>query len=203
MQWAKFKILRNHLREHISDHECLWEKPFLLPTRVPPLFTSKYSKLAFQPLKPVQPDLKPVQPISGLFLCHPCSDLSDSQSCQKSRCRYFWETGSIGIFPGSTGFGSSRVSSWVGQWTGIFLVETGSTGLKTGSTGFRLFSPNCCQLLGDPLYTPHTLSLIYFCLSHEILADQTLNKSIHFSSHTHNCISFNRLKDPWCEVNSI
>jgi hypothetical protein len=83
-------------------------------------------------------------------------------------------------------------------------VETGSTGLKTGSTGFYPFSPNGFQLLGDPLYTPrHTLSLIYFCLSHEILADQTLNKCIHFTSHTRNCISFNHLKDPWCEVNSI
>jgi hypothetical protein len=76
-------------------------------------------------------------------------------------------------------------------------------GLKTGSTGFYPFSPNGCQLLGDPLYTPHTFSLIYFCLSHEILADQTLNKCIHFTSHTHNRISFTRLKDPWCEVNSI
>jgi hypothetical protein len=101
-----FKII---LENTFLDHECLCEKPLLLPTRVPPLFTSKCSKLALQPLKPVQPGLKPVQPVSGLFLCHPCSDLSDIQSCQKNRCRYFCETGSTGIFPGSTGFGSGRV----------------------------------------------------------------------------------------------
>jgi hypothetical protein len=84
------------------------------------------------------------------------------------------------------------------------LVETGSTGLKTGSTGFCPFSPNGCQLLGDPLYTPLTLSLFFYsCLSHESLADQPSNKSIHFTFHTRNRISFNHLKDPWCEVNSI
>jgi hypothetical protein len=65
------------------------KKTFLLPTRVPPLFSSKYSKLAFQPWKPVQPDLKPVQPVLGLFLCHPCSDLSDSQSYQKNSLQIF------------------------------------------------------------------------------------------------------------------
>jgi hypothetical protein len=48
-----------------------FEKPLFLPTRVPPLFTSEFSKLALQPLKPVQP-------ISGLFLCHLCSDQSNS-----------------------------------------------------------------------------------------------------------------------------
>jgi hypothetical protein len=168
MKWAKFKII---LGNTFLDHECLCEKTLLLPTRVPPLFTSKCSKLALQPLKPVQPDLKPVQPVSGLFLCHLCSDLSDSQSCQKNRCRYFCETGSTGIFPGSPGFGSGQVSGWVDQWTEIFMVET-------GSTGFWLFSPNGCQLLGDPLNTPHTLSLHYFCSLHNFSADQTPNKGI-------------------------
>jgi hypothetical protein len=65
-------------------------KPLLLPTKVPPWFTSEFSKLALQPQKPVQPDLKPVQPVSGLFLCLLCSDLSDSQSCQKSRMQIFF-----------------------------------------------------------------------------------------------------------------
>jgi hypothetical protein len=74
------------------------------------LFTSEFSKLALQPLKPVQPDLKPVQPVSGLFLCHLCSDQSDSQSCQKSRVQTFLKTSSTGFFPGSTGFESGRVS---------------------------------------------------------------------------------------------
>jgi hypothetical protein len=71
-----------------------FEKPFLLSTRVPPLFTSEFSKLALQPLKPVQSDLKPVQPVSGLFLCHLCSDQSDSQ---KSHVQTFLKTGSTGF----------------------------------------------------------------------------------------------------------
>ena len=121
----------------------------------------KILKIWFQPPKPVQPVLKPVQPVLVLFTCHLCSDLSDSQSCQKSRSRYFSKTGWAEIFPYSAGFETGWVSGWVAQWTGIPLVETGSTGLKTGSTGFCSFSPNGCQLLGDPLYTPLTLSLSF------------------------------------------
>lgn len=147
----------------------------------------KILKIWFQPPKPVV-----------LFTCHLCSDLSDSQSCQKSRSRYFLKTGWAEIFPYSAGFETGWVSGWVAQWTGIPLVDTGST----GSTGFYFFSPNGRQLLGDLLYTP-SHSLIYSCLSHEFLADQPSNKRIHFTFHTRNRISFNHLKDPWCEVNSI
>jgi hypothetical protein len=68
-----------------------------------------------------------------------------------------------------------------------------------------LFSQRLPTFGGSFIYPPHSLSylLLRFCLSHEILADQTLNKCIHFTFHTRNRISFNRLKDPWCEVNSI
>jgi hypothetical protein len=82
-----------------------------------------------------------------------------SELSEKSLQIFFLKTGSAEIFPYSAGFETGRVSGWVAQWTGIPLVETGSTGLKTGSTGFYFFSPNGCQLLGDPLYTPsHSLS---------------------------------------------
>jgi hypothetical protein len=87
-----------------------FKKPLLLPTKVPPWFTSEFSKLALQLQKPVQPGLKLVQPVSGLFLCHLCSDQSDSQSCQKSRVQIFVENWFNRIFPGSTGFESGRVS---------------------------------------------------------------------------------------------
>jgi hypothetical protein len=63
-----------------------FEKPLLLPTKVPPWFTSDLSKLALQFQKSVQPDLKPVQPVSGLFLCHLCSDQSDSQKLLEKSC---------------------------------------------------------------------------------------------------------------------
>jgi hypothetical protein len=176
---------------------------FLLPTRVPPLFTSKCSKLAFQPLKPVQPDLKPVQPVSGLFLCHPCSDLSDSQSCQKnswqiflgnqfnrnfSRLNRFWIRSSLRLsrsvnrdLPGGNRFNRStnrfnRFSALFSQWLSAF---------------------------GGSFKYPHTLSLHYFCSLHEFSADQTPTKGIQFTSHTRNRILFNRLKDPWCEVKLI
>jgi hypothetical protein len=46
----------------------------------------------------------------GLLLCHPFSDLSDSQSCQKSCCRSLWKIGSTGFFLYSTGFETGRVS---------------------------------------------------------------------------------------------
>jgi hypothetical protein len=68
-----------------------FEKPLLLPTKVPPWFTSEFSKLALQLQKPVQPDLKPVQPVSGLFLCHLCPDQSDSQKLSESRVQIFFE----------------------------------------------------------------------------------------------------------------
>ena len=134
--------------------------------KVSPFVLFKILKVWFQPpkpvqpvLKPVQPVLKPVQPVLVLFICDLCSDLSDSQSCQKSRSRYFSEIGWAKICPYSAGFETGPVSGWVDQWTGIPLVETGSTGLKTGSTGFCPLSPNGCQLLGGPLYTPsHSLS---------------------------------------------
>jgi hypothetical protein len=81
-----------------------------------------------------------------------------SKAVRKVVCGYFLKTGSTGFEPGSTDFESGRVSAWVGQWTENPLVET-------GSTGFWSFSPNGCQLLGDPLNTP-TLSLfIHFCPS--------------------------------------
>ena len=123
-----------------------------------------------------------------------------SKAVRKVVCRYFLKTGSTGFEPGSTDFESGRVSGWVDQWTENPLVETGSTGF---GTGFRSFSPNGCQLLGDPLNTPHTLSLHSLLPFHDFLADQPPNKGIHFTSHTRNRIPFNRLKDPWCEVKSI
>jgi hypothetical protein len=46
----------------------------------------------------------------GTVPLHLCSDLSDSQSCQKSRRRSFLKTGSAKIFPYSTGFEIGRVS---------------------------------------------------------------------------------------------
>jgi hypothetical protein len=92
------------------------------------------------------------------------------RAVRKDVCRYFLEIGSTGFFPGSTGFESGRVSGWVDQWTEIFLVET----------GFRFFSPNGCQLLGDPLNTPHTLSLHYFCSLHS-WPNSKQGHSIHIS----------------------
>jgi hypothetical protein len=74
-----------------------------------------------------------------------------SKAVRKVVCRYFLKTGSTRCFPSSIDFESGRVSGWVDQWTEIFLVEI-------GSTGFWSFSPNGCQLLGDPLNTPtHSL----------------------------------------------
>jgi hypothetical protein len=68
---------------------------------------------------------------------------------------------------------------------------------------FSQDSPTATNFWGL-LYIPLTLSLfIHFCPLHEFLADQLSNKSIQSTSHTQNRISFNWLKDPWCEVKSV
>jgi hypothetical protein len=159
------------------------EKPPSLPTKVSPWFTSVFSKYVHQFQKSVQPDLKPVQPVFALFLL----SLSDLPVCQSIllenvMCRVF-QNSWTGFESGSTEFGTGRVSGWVPQWTENSLVETGSTGLRTGSTGFESTFPNGCQLLGDPLYTPHTLSLHSLRLSPRILGWPTFKQehSIHLS----------------------
>jgi hypothetical protein len=63
-----------------------FEKPLLLPTKVPPWFTSEFSKLALQLQKLVQPDLKPIHPVSRLFLLPPLSCQSDSQKLLEKSC---------------------------------------------------------------------------------------------------------------------
>ena len=152
-------LLKTPLRSSFPDHECSWEKQISLPTKSPPLFSSKFSKFGFSPQNRFNRSWNRFNRFWYCSSCHLCSDLSDSQSCQKSRSRYFSETGWAEIWSYSAGFETGPVSGWVDQWTGIPLVETGSTGLKTGSTGFCPFSPNGCQLLGDPLYNPsHSLS---------------------------------------------
>jgi hypothetical protein len=49
----------------------LLEKSPSLPTKVSPWFTSAFTKLVLQFQKLIQPDLKPVQPVSVLFLLSP------------------------------------------------------------------------------------------------------------------------------------
>jgi hypothetical protein len=67
-----------------------FEKTLLLPTKVSPWFTSVFSKLFLQFQKPVQPDLKPVQPVSALFLLSPLTYQSASQKLsEKVVCRVF------------------------------------------------------------------------------------------------------------------
>jgi hypothetical protein len=102
---------------------------------------------------------------------------------RKSRVQSFLKTGSTGFGSGSTEFGPGRVFGWVPQWTENSLVETGSTGLRTDSTGFESTFLNDCQILGDPLYTPHTLSLHSLLLSPRFLGWPTFKQehSIHLS----------------------
>jgi hypothetical protein len=173
-----------------------FEKPLLLSIKVPPWFTSDLTKLALQFQKPVEPDLKPVQPVSGLFLCHLCSEQSDSQSCQKSRVHIFFENRFNRIW--------ARLNR---IWARSSLRLSRSVNREPpGGNRFNRFLILFSQRLpafGDPLNTPHTLSLHSLLPFHEFLDDQPPNKGIHFTSHTRNRIPFNRLKDPWCEVKSI
>jgi hypothetical protein len=61
-------------------------KTTLTPHKSSTLVHFRIFKLALQLQKPVQPDLKPVQPVSRLFLCHLCSDLFDSQKLSEKLC---------------------------------------------------------------------------------------------------------------------
>jgi hypothetical protein len=198
---SSVQTLSNPLREYFSRSWMPLEKPLSLSIKVSPWFTSVFSKLVLQFQKTGSTGFWTVPSVTFW----PAS-LSVS-FVRKSHVQSFLKTGSTGIESGSTEFKVGRVSSWVPQWTENSLVGTGSTSLRTGSTGFWSTSPNGWQLLGDPLNTPtHSLSLshfIHFCSLHDFLADQPPNKGIQFISHTRNRISFNRLKDPWCEVKSI
>jgi hypothetical protein len=182
----------------------LLEKPLPLPTKISHWFTSVFSKSVQQFQKLVQPDLKPVQPVFALF---PLS-LSDLLVCQSilsekvvrrflenrfnrilARLNWFWSRSSL------------RLTLPVNR------KPPGGNRFNRFQNRFNRFSVNFSQWLsafGGSFIYPLTLSLfIHFCPLHEFLADQPSNKSIQFTSHTRNRISFNCLKDPWCEVKSI
>jgi hypothetical protein len=88
---SSVQIPSNPLREYFSRSWMSLEKPLLLPTKVPPWFTSVFLKLALQFQKLVQPDLKPVQPVSVLFLLPPLTCQSASQKLSEKSCAEFFE----------------------------------------------------------------------------------------------------------------
>jgi hypothetical protein len=147
----------------------LLEKPLSLPTKISPWFTSVFSKSVQQFQKSVQPDPKSAQLVFALF---PLS-LSDLPVCQsilseKVVCRFFENRFNRILARLNRIWGrlSLRLSPPVNRNP---LLETGSTGLRTSLTGFQSTFPNGCQPLGDPLYTPHTLSLHSLLPSPQIL----------------------------------
>jgi hypothetical protein len=141
-----------------------WSKTFILPW-----FHFGFLKICVTVQKPVQPDLKPVQPVSALF---PSVTASLTVSpVRKSHVQIFgksvqpnfesgsteFETGWTEFETGSTEFESGSVSGWVHQWTENRLVESGSTGFRTGSTEFQSDFPNGHQLLGHLyIHLPHS-----------------------------------------------
>ena len=141
---SSIQIPSNRLREHFSRSWMPSEKPLLLPTKVPPWFTSDLSKLALQFKKPVQPYLKLVQPVSRLSLL----PVWQSKLLEKSCADIFLKPGSTGFEPGSTDFESGRVSGWVAQWTENFLVETGLTGLRLFQPVFGPLLPTAVSFWG-------------------------------------------------------
>ena len=200
---SSIQIPSNPLREHFSRSWMPFEKPLLLLTKVPPWFTSDLSKLALQFQKSVQPDLKPVQPVSGLFLCHLCPASLTVKSCQKSRVQRFFENRFNRIWARLNRFwvrSSLRLSSSMNR------ELPGGNRFNRFKNQFNRFLVHFSQRLsafGGSFKYPHTLSLHSLLPFYDFLADQPPNKGIHFTSHTRNRIPFNRLKDPWCEVESI
>jgi hypothetical protein len=72
---------------------CPWKNHSYSPQKVPHWFTSVFLKLALQFHKPVQPDLKSVQPVSALFILPPLSCQSDGQKLSEKLCAEFFENG--------------------------------------------------------------------------------------------------------------
>jgi hypothetical protein len=182
----------------------LLEKPFSLPTKISPWFTSDISKSVQQFQKSVQPDLKPAQSVFSLF---PLS-LSDLPVCQsilseKVVCRFFENRFNqlLARLNRIWGRSSLRLSPPVNR------KLRGGNRFNRFKNQFNRFSVNIIPTVASfwgILYIPLTLSLfIHFCPLHEFLTGQPSNKSIQFTSRTRNHISFNCLKDPWCEVKSI
>jgi hypothetical protein len=148
----KMKGSKRPVREHFLDHECPLRNHFYFPQDFHLCSLQNVQNVLFSLWNRFNRTWNRFNRFLDYFSAIPALTSLTVRAVRKVVCRYFWETGSTRFFPGSTGFGSGRVSGWVDQWTKIFLVET-------GSTGFWLFSSNGCQLLGDPLNNPpHSLS---------------------------------------------
>jgi hypothetical protein len=175
-----------------------------LPTKISPWFTSVLSKSVQQFQKSVQPDLKPAQLVFALF---PLS-LSDLPVCYSILLeKVVWR------------FFENRFNQFLAQlnryWSRSSLrlslpVNQKPSGRKPVQPVSEPVQPVLSPLFPTDasfwgiLYIPLTRSpFIHFCPLHKLLADQPSNKSIQFTSHTRNRISFNCLKDHWCEVKSI
>jgi hypothetical protein len=177
------------------------EKPLPLPTKISPWFTSVFSKSVQQFQKLVQLDLKPVQPVFALF---PLS-LSDLpvNPVRKSRVQIFRKLVQPDFDPAQPVLEpvqSSADSSSEPKTPWWKPVQPVSEPVQPVLSPLFLTTASFWGIL----YIPLTLSLfIHFCPLHEFLANRPSNKSIQFTSHTRNRISFNCLKDPWCEVKSI
>ena len=145
------------------------KKPILLPTKVSPWFTSVFLKLDLQFQKPVQPDLKPVQPVSVLFLLSTLSCQSASQKLSEKSCAKFFKNRLNRIH--------GRSSLWLS--TSVNRELPGGNRFNRFKNRFNRFLVHFSQRLpafGGSFKYPSTLSLfIHFCLSHESLADQPSN----------------------------
>jgi hypothetical protein len=196
MQWAKFKILQNHLREHFSRSWMPLWKTIFTSHKSSTFVHFKMFKTCFSAFETGSTGFW-TAPLPSLLWHVWQSELSEKSlqiflrnrfNRNFSRLNRFWIRSSLRLSRSVNRdlLGGNRFNRSVNRFN-RFLA---------------LFSQRL-PAFGDPLNTPHTLSLHYFCSLHDFSADQTPNKGIQFTSHTRNHISFNRLKDPWCEVKSI
>jgi hypothetical protein len=181
----------------------LLEKPLPLPTKISPWFTSVFSKSVQQFQKSVQPELKPVQPVSALFpyvTFWPAS--LPVNLVRKSRVQIFGKSVQPDFGPAQPDLGPVESPTESPSEP----KPPGGNRFNRFKNRFNRFSVNFSQQLptfGGSFIYPSLSLFVLFCPLHEFLADQPSNKSIQFTSHTRNHISFNSLKDPWCEVKSI
>jgi hypothetical protein len=181
---SSVQTVSNPLREYFSRSWMPMEKPLSLSTKVSPWFTSVFSKLVLQFQKPVQPDLKPVQPVSALFVLSP-SDLPVCQSVLSEKsCAEFFENRFNRIWVWLNriwGRSSLRLS------TSMNRELPGGNRFNRFKNRFNWFLVHFSQRLpafgGSFKYPPHSLSLHSLLLSPRFLGWPTSKQghSIHLS----------------------
>jgi hypothetical protein len=203
MQWAQFKFLQTLWENTFLDHECPWKNHSYSPQKFHLGSLQFYQNLLFSFKNRFNRIWNRFNRFLYWSFCHLCPASLIVKSCQKSRVQRFFENRFNQFWAQLNRFwvrSSLRLSSSVNR------ELPGGNRFNRFKNWFNRFLVHFSQRLpafGGSFKYPHSLSPHSLLPFQDFLADQPLNKGIHFTSHTRNRTPFNRLKDPWCEVKSI